>query len=92
MLLLTFKSLNGLAPSYLAELVKRHDPVRALRSADLSLLTPTATAQLRTRGDRAFAVAAPRLWNGLPLHVRSAQSIEVFKSLLKTHFFNLAFN
>ena len=91
-LLTAFKSVNGLAPSYLAELVQRHNPTRVLRSADLSLLTPTATAQLKTRGDRAFAVAAPRLWNDLPLHVRSAQSIQVFKSLLKTHFFNLAFN
>ena len=91
-LLIAFKSINGLAPPYLTELVQRHNPARALRSADLSLLTPTTTAQLKTRGDRAFALAAPRLWNELPLLVRSAQSIQVFKSLLKTHFFNLAFN
>ena len=45
-----------------------------------------------TRGDRAFAVAAPRLWNSLPLHIRAAQSLNVFKSLLKTHLFSLAFN
>jgi hypothetical protein len=37
-------------------------------------------------------VAAPNLWNSLPLSLRSAQSIEQFKTQLKTHFFTLAFN
>src|SRR5664279_4879551 len=56
-----------------------------LRSADtLTLDVP------RTRlsfGDRAFIAAGPRAWNKLPLHVRSAHSMTVFKKLLKTHLF-----
>ena len=90
-LLFAFKSLNGLAPLYLSELVKEYIPPRPLRSADLSLLT-TLTINKRTRGGRAFAAAAPMLWNNLPLPIRSAQTIETFKSLLKTHLFSLAFN
>ena len=35
--------------------------------------------------------AGPRLWNTLPLHVRSAETLGFFKSTLKTHFFSLAF-
>ena len=34
--------------------------------------------RLSTVGDRAFPVAAARIWNGLPLHVTSAPSLPVF--------------
>lgn len=44
------------------------------------------------RGDRAFAVVGPRLWNNLPLEVRIAPSVISFKSLLKMHLFSLAYN
>jgi len=33
---------------------------------------------LFTIGDRAFPVAAARIWNGLPPHVTSAPSLPVF--------------
>ena len=89
-LLLTFKSLNGLAPSYLSELLVMHDPVRELRSTSQLLLDKPQT-RLVTRGDRAFAVAAPNLWNNLPLYIRSAPSLANFKTLLKTHMFSQAF-
>ena len=32
------------------------------------------------------------LWNDLPLEIRSAKDINCFKSLMKTHFFRLAYN
>ena len=89
-LLFVFKALNGLAPQYLSELLHCHAPTRALRSANQLLLVVPKT-RLKTKGDRAFGVAAPRLWNSLPWHIHSAESIEVFKSYLKTHFFSLAF-
>ncbi len=47
---------------------------------------------LKHRGDRAFAVAGPRLWNSLPAYISSAQSLTVFKWSLKTYLFSLAFN
>ena len=43
-------------------------------------------------GDRAYSVAAPRLWNNLPLHVRNAPSVASFKTLLKTHLFTCVYN
>uniref|UniRef100_A0A3B3QY49 Reverse transcriptase domain-containing protein n=1 Tax=Paramormyrops kingsleyae TaxID=1676925 RepID=A0A3B3QY49_9TELE len=90
-LLFVFKALHGLAPSYISGLLKVHTPSRALRSADqLRLLIPPS--RLKSRGDRAFAVMAPKLWNELPLHIRLAPSLAVFKSHLKTHFYALAFN
>ena len=65
LLLLTYKALSGLAPVYICDLLSYYQPSRALRSADLSLLDVPAT-RLITCGDRAFSVAAPKVWNGLP--------------------------
>lgn len=44
-----------------------------------------------TKGVRAFAVGAPRLWNNLPEDIRSAQSVISFKYFLKTCFLFLCF-
>lgn len=89
-LLLTFKALNGLAPQYLTDLLDPHIPVRRLRSSGAALLD-VPTSRLVTKGDRAFAVRAPTLWNSLPLDIRVANSIGIFKTKLKTHFYRKAF-
>uniref|UniRef100_A0A3B3HMF5 Reverse transcriptase domain-containing protein n=1 Tax=Oryzias latipes TaxID=8090 RepID=A0A3B3HMF5_ORYLA len=90
-LLLVFKSLHGLAPLYLSELLTPYSPARCLRSADQMLLE-VPRSRRKLRGDRAFAVAAPKLWNTLPLAIREAPSLSIFKTRLKTHFYALAFN
>lgn len=90
-LLFTFKALNGLAPSYLSSLLHPCVSSRALRFADRSLLAVSKT-QLKQRGDRAFAVVAPKLWNKLPLQIRLEPTMPVFKSHLKTHLFSQAFS
>ena len=91
LLIFVFKSLNNLAPPYISEMLQPYCPPRPLRSADQLLLTVPYT-RLKLRGDRAFAAAAPKLWNELPLNIRQASSFPVFKSLLKTHFYSLAFD
>ena len=90
-LLTTYKALHNLAPSYLTDLLLRHSPTRRLRSADHNLLTPITKAKYRTLGDRAFAVAAPTLWNSLPLTIRNSDSLPSFKTQLKSHLFKTAF-
>ncbi len=89
-LLLVFKSLNGLAPAYLSDLLTEHRPFLSLRSSNQRLLS-IPKSRLKCRGDRAFSVAAPTLWHALPLCIRSAPSISDFKSMLKTYLFDLAF-
>ncbi len=91
LLVFVFKSLNGLAPTYLDALVKRHTSARSLRSSDQQLLT-IPRARLKLKGDRAFSVAGPKLWNLLPVSIRSAQTISSFKLLLKTYLLTQAFN
>ena len=89
-LVFTYKSLNGLAPPYLLELVSPYTPARCLRSADQMLLE-ASKAKKAPRGKRAFSAAAPTLWKELPLPIKQAPSLTAFKSRLKTHFFLLAF-
>ncbi|XP_062391362.1 uncharacterized protein LOC134079180 [Sardina pilchardus] len=84
LLLTVFKSLHGLAPTYLSDLLHHHIPSRALRSADQLLLEVPRT-RLKTKGDRAFAVAAPSLWNCLPFHIRAAQSYYELLLLAAAH-------
>ncbi len=90
-LLFVFKSLNGLAPPYISELLHPYMPTHSLRSADQLLLNVPKTKR-KLRGDRAFAVAAPKLWNDLPLPIRQVSSLSLFKSTLKTYLFSLAFD
>ncbi len=73
-LLFVFKSINNLAPSYLSDLLYPYNPTRNLRSGDQRLLS-VPRSRLKYRGDRAFAVAGPRLWNSLPAYISSAQSL-----------------
>ena len=42
-------------------------------------------------GHRSFSYAAPFLWNSLPVHIRQANTLQCFKSLLKTHLFKASF-
>ena len=82
---LTYKLLNDYQPGYLSSLISPYTPVRSHRSSDMSLLTqPLARLSI---GRRAFSVCAPRLWNVLPLSIRSATSLLSFKRSLKTHYF-----
>ena len=89
-----YKALNGQAPEYLTNLLKFHNSVhtRALRSTTCDYITlHVPRTKLVSAGDRAFAVAGPRLWNGLPVHIKKSDSLEQFKKSLKTHLFKIAF-
>ena len=85
-LLLTYKTIHGSAPSYLSELVSSYTPSRSLRSSSKNLLCRRKTKLLQY-GGRSFFSAAPKLWNELPDSVRKCESLDVFKSALKKHLF-----
>ena len=84
--------LNNLAPSYLKELLTLYRPNRTLRSSSDKLRLVTVPYNLKTYGYRSYSVHAPILWNSLPLHIRSADTINSFKSKLKTYLFKSAYN
>ena len=85
-LLLTFKARAKLAPQYIQDLINDYTPQRNLRSGSKCLLE-TPNYNLESYGKRAFSVAAPRLWNSLPMELKTSTSIDIFKKKLKTYLF-----
>jgi len=89
-LLLTFKSLHDLAPSYLTSLLRRNSSFNSSRQNSTGLLF-VPRSRLVSAGDRAFEHAAPVLWNSLPLNLRTECNLNVFKRGLKTFLFKKAY-
>ena len=90
---LVYKCLHGSAPAYLTdELCQVADVVarQRLRSSSSSSLIVSRT-RLLTVSDRAFPIAAARVWNCLPDLVTSTPFAAVFRSRLKTHLFNISY-
>jgi len=90
-LLLTYKALNGTAPTYISDFLTSYQPTRALRSSGADLLTVPKVLH-KTSGEAAFSYYAPKLWNTLPRHIKDAGSVNIFKKLLKTYLFEQVFN
>jgi len=90
---LVYKCLHGSMPAYLTDELCQMADVEAcqrLHSSSSSSLIVSRT-RLPAVGDRAFPVAAARVWNSLPDLVTSAPFVAVFRSLLKTHLFNISY-
>ena len=78
-LLLTYKSLNALAPRYLSDLLHPYSPLRSLRSSDKDQLAIPRT-RLKTFEDRTSS----------PPIIRCAPSVETFKKYTKAHLFSFS--
>ncbi len=88
-LLLVYKSLNGIGPKYMADMLTEYKPNRPLRSLGSSQLE---IPRVHTKqGESAFSYYAARSWNQLPEEIRCAKTLATFKSRLKTHLFSCAF-
>ncbi len=88
-LLLVYKSLNGLGPKYIADMLTEYKPNRPLRSVGSSKLEiPRVHTKQR---ESAFSYFAARSWIQLPEEIRCAKTLATFKSRLKTHLFSCVF-
>ena len=87
-LLLVYKAHHGLCPGYVSEWWQEWKSSQVLCSSSLGLLA-TPTSRTKTYEDRAFSVCAPKLWNGLPNHVRNVGTLPLFKKNLKTYLFSI---
>ena len=91
-ILITFKALLDMAPSYISSLVHvRQNTKYSLQSSNAILLTPPLKKSAATMGDRSFTMAAPKLWNLLPSEIRNIHKLDKFKQRLKKIFYRLAF-
>ena len=62
------------------------------RNSNGILLARSTIRTKDTMGDCTFMIAAPILWNGLPLSVREAATVDSFMSMVTTHLFAKAYN
>ncbi len=85
-LMFAYKTTTGTAPIYLNSLVQTYAPSRRLRSAsERRLVVPS---QRGTKSlSRTFSWTVPSWWNDLPISIRTAESLAIFKKHLKTHLF-----
>jgi len=83
---LAFQSQATGQPDYLAVEIHPHEPQRCLCSLSQELLTvPNCKTML---GSCRFLVAAPRIWNNLPLDLKTdSNSLCDFKSSLKMYLY-----
>ena len=89
-LFFTFKALNNLCPSYISDLLETYKPTRSLRSSSRNLLV-IPRSKLKSYGDRAFSVSAPKLWHGIPETIKCSVDLNAFKRNLKTYLFKRYF-
>ena len=78
---LVFKSINSLAPQYMASLFTPHVQIRETRqSAEKTLKIPFARKESYASS---FAVTGAEIWNNLSAHLRTMSSVSLFKSALR---------
>ncbi len=90
---LVYQALHQLLPPYLSDLCLsagqlHHHDLRSVAHHDLAS-SRTATMLY---GNRTFQHSATAVWNNIPLAVRSATSIDQFRSQLKTVLFARSYN
>ena len=85
-MLLTFKAINNIVPLYITELFEPYVPSLSSCSSSKNLLK-VSKHNLKTYGAWAFSVSAPIFWNSLPLEIRNAKSVNIFKCKVKTFLF-----
>ena len=86
--LITFKTLNGSGPRYLEDILKFYHQSRTLRSSRDHLRLEEPNFNMKTYGQRAFSVAAPRLYGtSSPLKFERVLRMLIFLNLSWKRFF-----
>ena len=85
---LVFKCLQDEAPNYLTSLLTKKKSLQSLRIHQDKTLLQEQPQHTENYKNRRFAIVAPRLWNELPRDTRESDSLPIFKSKLKTFFFD----
>ena len=88
-LILVFKCKYNLVPPYLHDLLN-YTHSHHLRSTDENKL-PTVKFNTALVMKSSFKSMGPHLWNDLPTEIRCIDTIETFKTSLKTHLFHMCY-
>ena len=86
---LTYRAISTQQPHYSASLLHLSNIPTQLRSSiSQQLFVPKTKLTL---GKRAFSVASPRVWNELPINLKTSETIAIFRKKLKTYLLQIAF-
>ena len=87
--LIVFKSIHNLSPQYISNmfsfLTQSNYSLRS-RTDPLLLKIPKINSK---KCEQTISFAGPKIWNGLPLEIRSCTTVQTFKNKLKTYLFSL---
>jgi hypothetical protein len=86
-LLHVYNCVNNTAPSYLKNLIHFYKSGRSNLRSSNDVLRLDVPIPKRNVGESAFSFIGPKLWNDLPLKIRQAKNVKLFKKQLKTHLF-----
>ena len=81
---ITYQCLSDQAPQYLIALLKNYEPSRNLRSQNQLLLE--IPNYKTTVARRSFSFQAPKIWNDIPIEIKSKNSLASFKKSLKNYY------
>ena len=81
---ITFRTLHCSQPAYLRSSLHACHSTHSLRLSNTNLLS--APFVRTSFGSRSFSVTASKIWNSLPLSLRTCTSPDTFRRHLKTHY------
>ena len=88
-MLLIYKSLHGLGPKYLTNMLPLHKPSRPLRSSETNLLI---IPRVNTKhGEAGFSYYATNSWNKLPEDLRLAPTLTAFLNKIEDFYVCFSF-
>ena len=85
---MVYNCLQGNAPEYMTDMLRYKSSLECLRIRnDSTLLDMPCLAKLNYKNSK-FSIAAPTLWNKLPMTIRTSPTLTIFKKKLKTYYFD----
>ena len=77
-----YKTLNDLNPSFMKNIFKERETNRLVREKYKLNLTVPKSNQF-TFGTMSLKSYGPKIWNSLPYHIKSSESLTSFKNIIK---------
>ena len=78
-----FKTINEMSPTYMKEIFLLEQSSRPVRKLNYNNLR-TASVKTNTFGTKSLGSLGPKVWNNLPCHIKSTESLMAFKKMIKT--------
>ena len=77
-----YKTINDINPSYMKNLFKVRETNRLVREPYKHNLEIQSYNQA-SFGRKSLKTLGPKVWNSLPFHIKSAESLDLFKKAIK---------